>query len=176
MAHTSCYKGHGMWNGDGKPCVWAFRVDFLIEYMMQHPTYRLDIEDEYGNWSGDIYDCVDEDPEENLDCWYCEECKCLAVFLGDPERRLDYEPITNITEISMEDIENWSDYIAAREPEFEKFQDFYVGMDLITAINQFDFKYRYKVSWDQKYIYAYNKEKEIVFGYELKKETIFDAE
>lgn len=24
MAHTNCYKGHDMWNGDGKTCVWAY--------------------------------------------------------------------------------------------------------------------------------------------------------
>lgn len=175
MAHTNCYKGHDMWNGDGKTCVWAYRVDFLIEYMKKNPTYRLDTLDEDGNWSGHIYDCVDKNAEEDLDCWYCDKCKCLAVFLGDPERRLDYEPMGKITEISMEDIKDWADYIAARDPEFESFQDFYVGMDLVSAINEFDFRYRYKVSRDRKYIYAYNKEKEIVFGYELKEETIFDV-
>ena len=56
MAHTNCYKGHDMWNGDGKTCVWAYRVDFLIEYMKKNPTYRLDTLDEDGNWSGHIYD------------------------------------------------------------------------------------------------------------------------
>ena len=29
MAHTSCPSGHSMWNGDGKPVVYAFRVNFF---------------------------------------------------------------------------------------------------------------------------------------------------
>ena len=45
MAHTSCPNGHDMWNGDGKPVVWAFRVGFFREFMKQ----RLRIENNKSN-------------------------------------------------------------------------------------------------------------------------------
>ncbi|MBE5851170.1 MAG: hypothetical protein E7298_13725 [Lachnospiraceae bacterium] len=41
MAHASCPNGHGMWNGDGKPVVWAFRVGFFRDFMKTHPDCRL---------------------------------------------------------------------------------------------------------------------------------------
>ena len=28
MAKTSCPNGHGMWDGDGTPSVWAYRVQY----------------------------------------------------------------------------------------------------------------------------------------------------
>ena len=31
MAHASCPNGHGMWDGDGKPIVWAFRVGLQLK-------------------------------------------------------------------------------------------------------------------------------------------------
>ena len=68
MAHASCPNGHGMWDGDGKPIVWAFRVGFIRDFMKAHPDCKLDRESEY--WQ--MYDCVDDVPGEDLDCWYCE--------------------------------------------------------------------------------------------------------
>lgn len=29
MAHCACMNGHSMWNGDGKPVIWAFRLRFF---------------------------------------------------------------------------------------------------------------------------------------------------
>ena len=41
MAHTYCPNGHEMWNGDGKPVVYAFRVDFFRNFMKVHPDAVL---------------------------------------------------------------------------------------------------------------------------------------
>jgi len=75
LAHASCPNGHGMWDGDGKPIVWTFRVGFIRDFMKAHPDCKLDRESEY--WQ--MYDCVDDVPGEDLDCWYCDECKGLVV-------------------------------------------------------------------------------------------------
>ena len=32
----SCPNGHGMWNGDGKHVVWAFRVGFFRDFVKTH--------------------------------------------------------------------------------------------------------------------------------------------
>jgi len=47
MAHASCPNGHGMWNGDGKPVVWAFRVGYFRDFMKRHPDCKLDEDSEY---------------------------------------------------------------------------------------------------------------------------------
>ena len=41
MAHASCPSGHGMWNGNGKPVVWAFRVGYIREFVKEHPDCIL---------------------------------------------------------------------------------------------------------------------------------------
>lgn len=47
MAHASCPSGHGMWNGDGKPIVRAFRLDFFRDFMKEHPDCKLGANGEY---------------------------------------------------------------------------------------------------------------------------------
>lgn len=39
MAHTGCPSGHDMWNGDGKPVVWAFRIGFFRKFAEEHEEY-----------------------------------------------------------------------------------------------------------------------------------------
>ncbi len=167
MAHTICYKGHGMWNGDCKPVVWAFRAGYFNEYLKVHPGFLLDSpqsEEEYGL---QIFDCTDESPKEDLDCWYCDECGCLAVFFLN--YRIDFIPFEN-KDITFEDIENWEEYIACRNEEFEQFQDFYVGKNPLEAIDEFPFKCRYMLSPEGDYIFGYDKNHRIVIGF--KKERV----
>lgn len=162
MAHTRCYNGHCMWNGDGKPEVWAFRVGFFKEYMKQHPSFLLETISDENEYGFQIYDCTSEYPEEDLDCWYCDECNSLVVFYS--HYRIDFEPIENIN-ISYNDIKDWVEYIACREDEFEKFQEFYVGKNPIEAIYEYPFERRYMMSPDGAYIYGYDKENIISVGY-----------
>lgn len=162
MAHTACINRHSMWNGDGKPCVWIYEVKFFVEFMKSHPGFLLchpEGDDEFGM---QIYDCFDEMGVEEPDGWYCDECGCLAVFLGD--RRVDYEPIADIS-IQFAEIADWEDYVACRDDEFERFQDFYENKSPVDALEQFSFKIRYKLSTDGKYAYGYNDKKEIVNGF-----------
>ena len=41
MAHTSCPSGHSMWNGDGKPVVYAFRINFFKDFVKKYPYFQL---------------------------------------------------------------------------------------------------------------------------------------
>ena len=159
MAHASCPNGHGMWNGDGKPVVWAFRVGFFRDYMRTHPDCRLEEEPEYLQ----MYDYVDDVPGEDLDCWYCHECKGLVVFVDIA--RYDFKRMESLPDGKPEDFDRWEEYIALRDREFEDFQEFYEGKNPIEAIEQYEFTYHYRLSPDKKTIYALDKEDKIVFGY-----------
>lgn len=159
MAHASCPNGHGMWNGDGKPVVWAFRVGFFYDFMKTHPDCKLDVESEY--WQ--MYDCVDNVLGEDLDCWYCDECKRLVIYVDIA--RYDFKRMESLPDVKPEDLEGWEEYIALRDREFEDFQEFYEGKNPLEAIEQYDFTYRYKVSPDKKTFYALDREGKIVFGY-----------
>ncbi len=159
MAHASCPNGHGMWNGDGKPVVWAFRVSYFRDFMKAHPDCKLDEDSEY--WQ--LYDCVDDVPGEDLDCWYCDECKALVVYVDIA--RYDFKRMETLPGIKPEELAGWEDYIALRDREFEDFQDFYEGKSPIEAIEQYDFTYRYKVSPDKKTIYALDRDGRVAFGY-----------
>lgn len=178
MAHTSCYNKHSMWNGDGKPVVYAYRIGFLVEYMNRHPDFKLCVpttENEYGYDIFDVEDkLADEFPKDSLDIWYCDECGCLAIFYSDS--RADYTPIKDLSQISYEDIKEWTDYIACREMEFEEFQDYYEEMNPVDAAMNFQFKYRYKVSVDMKYIYGYDSNYNIVHGFELKQDRVLKTD
>lgn len=177
MAHTSCLNDHSMWNGDGKPCVNAYRVGFFRDYMEKHPSYRLSITDAEHPYVNEIYDCVDGVPEEDLDIWYCDECGCLTVFYDDDKFRLDYAPIKDVSHVEFSSIQSWEDYVALRDDEmFDQFVDFYDGKDPLTAVLEYKFKYRYKVSADRKTIYAYNDAKKVVFGYELRRKIDFEKD
>ncbi len=160
MAHAICPNGHTMWDGDGKPYVWAFRIGFIREYMKSHPDFKLG---DHTGLSRELYDLVENDSDEDLDCWYCDECKGLIVFFDN--YRFDYKPIESIPEINAGQLEGWDDYIALRDNDFSDFQEFYVGKNPIEAIEEYDFKYMFKVCPDKNKIYAVNKEGGISFGY-----------
>ena len=151
MAHTYCPNGHEMWNGDGKPVVYAFRVGFFRNFMKVHPDAVL------GSWEYlQLYDCVDDISGEDLGCWYCEECKGLVVFCNVDGERYDFKRMETIPDIVMNDLDGWEDYIALYSREFEDFMDFSEGKNPLEAIMQNDFSYHYKVSQDIKKIYFAN--------------------
>ena len=159
MAHTSCPNGHDMWNGDGKPVVWAFRVGFFREFMKQNPDCILDDNNQFSQ----LYDCVYDIPGEDLDCWYCEKCKGLVVFVDLSRydfQRMDVVPVGRIIDYS-----DWEDYIALRDVPFEDFQEYYEGKNPLAAIESYDFEYRYKLSPDKKTIFAFDRDDRLVFGY-----------
>ena len=170
MAHASCPNGHGMWDGDGKPVVWAFRVGFFRDFMKTHPDCKLDEKSEY--WQ--MYDCVDDVPGEDLDCWYCDECKGLVVYVDIA--RYDFKRLELLPDVKPENFDSWEEYIALRDREFEDFQEFYEGKNPIEAIEQYDFTYRYKLSPDRKTFYAIDSEGKIAFGYYRSNYTEFSPE
>ena len=160
MAHAYCPNGHEMWNGDGKPVVYAFRVGFFRDFVKKHPDAVL------GSWEyPELYDCVDDISGEDLDCWYCDECKGLVVFNDAGGERYDFKRMETIPDIAINDLDGWEDYIALQSREFEDFMDFYEGKNPLEAIMQYDFVYHYKVSQDKKNIYALDREGHIAFGY-----------
>ena len=171
MAHASCPNGHAMSNGDGKPVVWAFRIGFFRDFMKAHPECKLgDEESKYFQ----IYDCVDDVPEEDLDCWYCDECKGLVVFVDNA--RYDFKRMENLPDINVKQLASWEDYIALHDKEFEEFEDFYVDKSPLEAIEQYAFTYRYKASPDRKNIYALGREGQIAFGYYRSNYIVFSKE
>lgn len=89
MAHTLCICGHDMWNGNGEPIIWAFRVDAIRAFSQRYPD-RVFSSDPFFQMN----DCVYGDPQEDLDCWYCSECHSLAVFMDADRTRLDFEKMT----------------------------------------------------------------------------------
>lgn len=149
MAHTSCPNGHDMWNGDGKPVVWAFRVNYFRDFMKEHPDCILDMED-WDNLCWQIYDCVDDVPGEDLDCWFYDECKAMTVFVDIS--RYDFQYMETVSYIKVEDVSDWEEYIALRDQPFEDFQEFYVGKNPLEAIESYDFEYKYRVSPDKNYL------------------------
>lgn len=159
MAHASYPNGHGMWNGDGKPVVWAFRIGFFREFMKKHPGCVLGEDNEY--WQ--IYDCVEDVPGEDLDCWYCDECKGLVVFVDIS--RYDFKRMESLPAVKQDDLNDWEEYIALRDREFEEFQDFYENKPPLKAIEGFDFAYHYRMSPDKKTIYALDRDGNVAFRY-----------
>lgn len=160
MAHTACPNGHDMWNGDGEPVVWAFRVGFIRKFVEEHPDCRLgNNNSEY--WQ--LFDCVDGVPGEDLDCWYCDECKGLTIFVDIS--RYDFKRMHVVPKLKINEILEWEEYIALRDQEFDEFQDCYEGINPFEAIETYPFKYRYRVSPDRKTIYAVDSDGKVAFGY-----------
>ena len=150
-----------MWNGDGKPVVWVFGIDYFKKFMKEHPNCILS---DKGDW-WQIYDCYDEHPEEELDCWYCDECESIAVFTGEDKYRYDFEKMETVNNVSRDNIANWQDYVALKDRPFEDFQDWYEGRNPLAALEEYEFEYRYKVSPDKKFVYAIDSNGEVAFGY-----------
>lgn len=161
MAHVLCPNGHSMWDGDGKPIVYVFRIVYIKEFCKNNPNIRFE---SYGKYT-QMYDITDNVEGEDIDCWYCDECKGINVYVDN--RIYQYKRINGSIDINITEIMNLDEYIALRNDEYEKFQKYYNNMKPIEAIDAYDFKYRYKISKDKQYIYAINKNNTIEFGYEL---------
>lgn len=170
MAKTCCVNGHPMWNGDGKPVLWIFRVGFLAEYEKKHPDAVLR-EDGY---FPEIYDITDGSGTDDLDGWYCDECKSVAIFTGN--LRYDYVLMETLPEYSYNEVKNWEDYIVLRDSDFEDFQDFYEGKRPYDAVKSYPFKYLYKLSPDGKTALAFDQGNSLVIAYELKEFVDFDKQ
>ena len=169
MAHTNCPNGHDMWNGDGKPVVWAFRVNFFRDFLKGHPDCILGMDGKYG----ELFDCVDNAPGEDLDCWYCEKCDGVVVFVD--LYRYDFTRMKSLPPVDLTEVAEWEEYIAMREPDFENFQEFYEGKNPVEAIDSYPFKTKFRVSPDKKTIYAFDSAGNIQFGYKQASFKEFDS-
>lgn len=159
MAHASCPNGHGMWNGDGAPVVWAFRVNFFRDYMKRYPGFVFDGAGE----CSDLYDCVCDFQGEDLDCWYCEICKGLVVFVD--LFRYDFVRMEAVPSVTLRDVADWEEYIALRDIEYGDFQEYCAGKSPVEAIENYPFKFKYRLSPDKKTIYAFDRAGVVQFGY-----------
>lgn len=162
MAHCACINGHDMWNGDGKPEVTALREAFFLEYLKRHPDRVLGSDS-----CPQIYDCYEDDPDEEYDLWFCDDCQCLTAFTHDEHFRYDYQKVAVTTDITYEEVADWDKYYALRNKEFEDYMDFYRGKTPADAILQYSFPYEYRVSPDRKTIYAFDRNKICQYGFTL---------
>ena len=168
MAKTSCINNHPMWNGDGGPVLWIYRVGFLKKYQEDHPEFVFD------GRIPEIYDLVDEGYKEDLDGWYCDVCKSVAIFTEN--FRYDYVPKETLPDCSYEQALSWEEYIAIRDDDLEAFQDFYVGKRPYDAVESYPFRYKYRLSPDENIVLAFDQGREPVFAYELKRFIDFDKQ
>lgn len=176
MAHCACINNHIMWNGDGGPEINAYPISFFKEFVAAHPGVFL-LGDEFPEMDHSdlnnfprIYDCFEWDPSREPDCWLCDECQSLVVFFSDKDsrttQRYDFVKMEKLYEPGDKSFDDWEDYVAIRNDELEKFDEWYPGLDPLTALETYPFKYRYKVSPDQKYICAFDQNNNMVFSYE----------
>lgn len=161
MAHCSCYYGHGMWNGDGKPVVWAFRLAYFKEFQRNHPDAVLGSEEYYA-----LFDCFELGSQEDLDCWYCDECGSLVVFVGDARVGLSFVPVEIKGAVSEEQLSDWELYLAMRDSEFNDFSDQYDGKRPLDALMEWRIPYRCWVSPDKDKIFVFNEEGKPILFYE----------
>lgn len=158
MAKTSCPNGHGMWDGRDS-LVWVFHTGFFYDYMKNYPSFVL------GGVMGEIYDCVACYPEEKeYDCWYCEECRALVIFVDTD--RYEYLRMKEPPDISFEEARDWEEYIALHNSEMDDFMEFYEGKTAVWAIENYPFKFKCRVSPDQKTIVAFDVDGNVQFGYQ----------
>lgn len=175
MAVTTCINGHRMWNGDGKPVIWAFKISDLRQYVEKYPERYNDNtsnSDDYKDLM--LFDMIDDIDGENLDCWYCDECKSLAVFFEN--KRYDYVLIEPVPTATYSDILDWEGYIAFRDWDFVDFSESNSGNNPLEAIYKYDFKYFYRVSPDKKLIYVFDRNDTLAFAYEKVRTLVFDKE
>lgn len=162
MAHTPCPNGHDMWNGNGKPVLWIFRVNFFRDFMKRYPLFRFDSK----ATCYDFADVIDDFSSygESIDGWYCEICKGVTLFVDN--ERYDYVLIDNNPDTTEADLEKWEKYIVLRDHDYPAFQDYCEMKDPIEAIESYDFKYSYWLSPDKKTIIATKKDGTVAFAYQ----------
>ena len=158
-----------MWNGDGKPVLWTFRLEFFKEFMRDHPDCVLGQEEEY--WQ--IFDCYEVDPAEELDCWYCDECKSLAVFAKNDSIRYDYLRMENIPDIDLSEVRGWVEYVAYRNKVFIDFMDYSEGLSPLEALEKFPTQFHCYLSPDKKMFYVFDDNGRVRFGYYLVRKIVW---
>ena len=77
--------------------------------------------------------------------------------------RYDFKIMDKLSEINMDKLLAWEEYIALRNHDFEEFQDYYEGMNPLLAIGSYTFKYKYRVSPAKKCFYAINQNGKVEF-------------
>ena len=159
MAHIGCTCGKDLWNGDGKPVIWAFRVNYLYEILEKNPDIV---------WADDDYYILDEffyDTNEEPDIWFCDSCKRFSVFRGieRDEERFNY----TIT-LPLPDFENerWEEYILFRDWEYDEFDCNVEGRSLKDILQNYHFRKTCKVSPDKRFV-NYYEEGKLIRSYTL---------
>ena len=161
MAHCSCYYGHSMWNGDGKPVVWAFRLAFFEEFQREHPDIVLGSEEYYA-----LFDCFEQNRQEDLDCWYCDECGSFVVFVGDAQYGMFFVPVLIEEPLTEDQLSDWELYLAMRDQEFDEFSDQYDGKRPMDALMEYPIPYRCRVSPEKAKICVFNGEGKMIHYFE----------
>lgn len=167
MAKTACINGHGMWSGDGGPCVEAYRVNFFRNLVKREPDCVI-LHDFSGKYPY-IYDCTDDVPGEDLDIWYCDECGSFVVFVDWDKYRLDYSPCTKESVGRSQNYKEWEEYIAFREnsDDDDAFHDYCDGRNPLDALLTYGFKTKYYLSPDKEYIVKVEEGEEITKVFKL---------
>ena len=173
MAHAVCINGHRMWDGDGTPSAEAYRINFFRELQNKEPDCVI-----HHDFSGTypyIYDCVDDDPGEDLDIWCCDACGAFAVFVNRGKERFDYMPCMKETVDSDFDYTTWEEYIAFRvhSEDYEAFHNHSEGKKPLDALLSYDFKEKYYVSPDKELIVKAARKKGIGQVYKLIQHKVF---
>lgn len=166
MAHTCCINGHGMWNGNEKPCVEAYRVNFFRDLVKKEPDCVIHHDDFFGKYQY-IYDCTEGHPGESLDIWYCDQCGSFVVFVDWDKYSLDYSPCPKQSAGRNLNYKNWEEYIAFRNisDDSEAFHDYCEGRNPLDALQTFGFKERYYLSPDKECIVKVEEGKGITKNY-----------
>jgi len=155
-----------MWDGDGKPTIWAYRLNFFRNLIKEEPDVRLSLEHGVA-----MFDFVDGRPKEDLEVWHCDKCGRIQIFQYDKNHEYwkYYEPKTeaNIGESALINDKEWEDYIVFNDKEFEEFESKTDMWFLSSVINEYEYKKIARVSNDEKEIHYYNYEINKVIRYEL---------
>lgn len=148
MLNMTCCNNHNM-NIDS--VVYVFSVEFLKEYMKEHPQFLLEISKN----DDCIYSIMEfDDSLEKLCFQNCVKCGSLAVY--NQKYRLDYVSVNDFSHVKFEQISNWEDYIAIPRNEISKFMEFSIEKNPLCVIETFSAKIRYKKSPVNDCLYGYD--------------------
>lgn len=166
MRRIPCLYGHSLQNGDGKLTAWIFRTDDAVQYVKNNPGYRLPWHGRHGYQENLFYN----QQKRVLFCWYCKKCQGLSI--KNARHLYLYQRIRSCRYVDRETVFTWEEYIALDWKEHKDFLEFTQGMNPVEALENYSFKYKYRVSPDKKKIYAIDAKGRIAFGYECKHHVI----
>lgn len=163
MGKTMCVNNHLLSNCDEKPTVWVFRTGFLKEYAKAYPKTVLG--DEFL-----LFDATDEIKNEELNCWFCDECHSFIVFARQDEThelRYDYLPSKDIPK-TLNDCAGWEEYMAFRDDDFGDFEEATEGKTIQESIEIYKAtRPKYLLSPDKTRIYVFSEDGAVLRGYTL---------